>query len=194
MAKKENSSLLEEFLDNIESVPVDLVNALLKSTSDEDEKNIINALGPTLIDQFKEINRTLSESVKKVPRQSLNEVETYLRISSGVSLVKNFKIILPSVGSPTGKIGIAKIIEQIKKLIDFIVDKLLGKLLGKFLDWLKPIIELIDEIINAILSLGSLKMSNILSKLEQNYLAELTQLAKLQNAANNFVENDDEED
>jgi hypothetical protein len=189
MSKMESRTLLVEFLDNFEPIPVDLVNKLLKITSDENEKNIINALAPTLINQFKESKKYLMDLSVQASKQSLNEVETFLKISSGISLAKNIKILLPSIPSPVGIIGLVKIIEQIKKVLEKIFE-LLSITLPK---WVILLIDLIDEIINAMLSLGSLKMSNILSRLEVNYLAELTQVAKLEKAKSGIEEELEEE-
>lgn len=59
--------------------------------------------------------------------------------------------------------------------------------------WLDGLLNIIDEIFDAIFSAGSAKMASTLSVQEQNYLSELTQLAKLQQA-NQFKYQDDEDE
>ncbi|WP_405225200.1 hypothetical protein [Dokdonia sp. Asnod1-B02] len=96
----------------------------------------------------------------------------------------------PSIGSLVGKLGIDRIIKEIKKIIYTILD-MIGIKLPK---WLDKIINLIDEIIAFILSGGSSKMMTTFSIQEQNYLNELTQLAKLEQAHQfKFQEDEDEE-
>jgi hypothetical protein len=188
--KKQNQSLLQEFLRTIEQIPSDIVTELLKVTSDEDEKNIINAFAPTLNNQFKEVSLYLNELSAKATKQKLSEVEKFLKISSSVSLAKNLKIALPSIGSIVGKLGIDGIIKEIKKIIMAIFD-ILGIKLPK---WVITLINLIDEIIADLFGGGSIKLKSALSQAEQNYLAELTQLAKLEKARNYKIEEEEEED
>lgn len=189
MAAK-NQTLLQEFLQTIEQIPSDVVAELLKVTVDEDGKNIINAFAPTLINQFKEISLHLNEMSTKATKQNLTEVEQFLKISSGVSLAKNLKIALPSIGSIIGKLGIDGIIKEIKKIILKIFELLQINLPL----WVDSIINLIDEIIADLFGGDSIKLKTALSQAEQNYLAELTQLAKLEKVRSYSVKDEDEND
>lgn len=189
--KDREPSLLREFLQSIEEVPKQIVEAILKVSENEDEKNVINAFAPALINQFRELSAVATERAGIVSRQKLNETEEFLRISSGNMLADNLKIALPSIGSVIGKMGIAGIVMEIKKIIEKIFVILGIKLSGKVWD----IINLIDEIIHDLFGGESIKLRNALSQMKQNYLAELTQLAKLEKASRfKFQEDDDDDD
>lgn len=54
--------------------------------------------------------------------------------------------------------------------------------------------ELIDEIINFILSIGSPRLANTLSRRHQDYLAELTRLEDLKRAQSWRNNNEEEEE
>jgi len=182
-------TLVQEFTELIEKIPADLISMALKISADEDEKAIINAFGPVLAVQFKELGSHLSEaSANSSPQQSA-EAEKFLRMSSGVTLANNFKIALPSLGSIVGKLGIDGIIKEIKKIITKLLEIFHINLPG----WVHDIVNLIDEIIADIAGLGSIKMKTALSQAEQNYLGELTQLARLKKATRDLSVDQDED-
>lgn len=183
-------SLLREFLRSIEEVPKQIVEAVLKVSENEDEKNVINAFAPAFVNQFRELSVAATERAGIVSRQKLNEAEDFLRISSGNILADNLKIALPSIGSVVGKLGIAGLVQEIKKVIKKLFEILHFRLPEQF--W--AIANLIDEILHNLLGLGSIKMRNALSDLERNFLTEVTQLAKLEKASQFQVQDDDDDD
>lgn len=192
MSERENVDrlLLNEFLQSIEKVPIQVVEALLQVTENEDEKNVINAFAPALTNQFRELSLAGFDRMGRVSPQKLNEAENFLKVSSGNLLTQNLKIALPSIGSFVGKLGIAGIIEEIKKIIKEIM-RILGIKLG---EKILAIINLIDEIFKHMFGGESMKLRNALSQMEQNYLAELTQLAKLEKASQFQFQDDDEDE
>lgn len=183
---KENKPLLQEFLDKFELIPLELSSALLQVTTDEDEKKIINALGPILVNQFKELSIYISESSAKSTLQHRQETEMFLKISSGVIAVDNIKLALPSIGSAVGKLGIVEIIHMIKKIIDKLIKNKPG--------WLVALLDIIDEIINTLFAGSSMKIKNMLSTAEQNFLKEIRLVALLEKVRenDNASEEDDE--
>lgn len=184
-------SLLREFLRSIEDVPKQIVEAVLKVSENEDEKNVINAFAPAFVNQFRELSVAATERTGIASRQKLNEAEDFLRISSGNMLADNLKLALPSVGSIVGKLGIAGLIQEIKKVIENLLEILGFRLPEKI--W--AIVNLIDELLHNVLGVGSIKTRNALSQMEQNYLAELTQLRKLEKASQfKFQEDEDDDD
>ena len=183
-------SLLKAFLGEFETFIGDMLKHALKAAEDEDEKDVISAFHPTLVSQVKELNAYALSSEKRASKQQKAEVAQLMKISSGVSLAKNGNGLLGSIGSAIGKLGISRIVKEIKKIIREIF-----KLLGiKFPRWLDGIFLLIDEIVDAILGAGSAKIASVLSRQEQNYLAELAQLEKLQQASSFRWDSDDDED
>ncbi|MBN8570964.1 MAG: hypothetical protein J0M18_15150 [Ignavibacteria bacterium] len=183
-------SLLSDFLLKFEQIPNDIIESLHKVTDDADEKNVINSFAPTLVNQFKELSSFVVEKSSRASSEGLRNSEQFLKISSGNSLVNNLKLSLPSIGSIVGKLGISGIIQEIKKIVMGILEAF-GITLPK---WLTKIINLIDEIINDLLGGGSIKMHTALSQKEQNYLAELTHLARLERASEFKYSDDEEED
>jgi hypothetical protein len=182
--------LLSSFLENLETVPKELIEALLHVSCDEDEKNVIHAITPAFVNQFKELSNFISEQACKCSKQSAANVEQFLKISSAKMLLEDLKIALPSIGSIVGKLGIDGIIKEIKKVIKEIL-KLFGVSLP---DWIDTLVNLIDEIIATIFGVTSAKLRITLSQIEQHYLAELTQLAKLQKATRALSTSEEDED
>ncbi|WP_396596431.1 hypothetical protein [Dokdonia sp. R86516] len=187
---KKSDNVLEQFLSEFETLVSGITEHALKNAEDEDEKAVIQSFAPSLNNQIFELNQFIRESAKKSSKQQERDVLEVLKISSGVSLAKNAKGMFPSIGSLVGKLGIDRIIKEIKKVIYAIIE-----LIGiKLPEWFDKIINLIDEIIAFILSGGSSRMMTTLSIQEQNYLNELTQLAKLEQAHQfKFQEDEDEE-
>lgn len=186
---KQEKTLLQDFLESLEQVPNDVVKAALRASADEDEKMIINSFAPTIINQFRELSLHITEMASFASRQKIADVEKLLKMTSGVSLVKNLKLALPSIGSIIGKLGIDGIIKEIKKIIRFLLEILHINLPN----WVDELIILIDQIFAAIFGGSSIKMKTALSQSEQNYLAELTQFSKLQKATRGLHEEIEEE-
>lgn len=169
--KNQPQSLLHEFLKELETIPTQLTDALLNNATDEDEKNIINSVAPALKVQFQEISNSINESSKKFTRQDISNTEQFLKTSAALSITKSFKMALPSIGSLFGKLGLQEIIFAIKKII--------RALFKKMPDWLNTLLDIIDEIINMLFGKDSAKTKNILSMAEQNFLKEITLVARL---------------
>lgn len=188
--KNSKKTLLNDFLSKIEKIPNEISEALLNSTSEADESNVIKSLIPVLTNQFAELTKFITEQTAKSSAQGLAQAERFMQISSGNMLADNMKLALPSIGSIVGKLGIDGIVKEIKKII-----KELLRLIGISLpDWVDAILTLIDEILNILFGLGSPKNRIMFSQIEQNHLAELTQLAKLQKATKNISNQDEDEE
>ena len=187
---KKTDGQLDVFLSGFQDLTSQIVEQAFKQANDEDEKAVIKAFSPTLVNQVTELNNFILENASKSSRQQKSEVEQVLKVTSGISLVQNVKGIFPSIGSTLGKLGISRIIKEIKKIIRIILDAL-GINLPT---WLDGLLNIIDEIFDAIFGAGSSKLATTLSIQEQNYLAELTQLAKLQQANQFKYQDDNEED
>ena len=183
--KNENKSLLSEFSKELETVSDLLVAALNNNAQDEDEKNIINSLAPTLKNQFLELSSSIQSFTQKLTKQGSADVEQLLKSSAALDLTKSLKLALPSIGSLFGKLGIQEIIFAIKKIIRAIFGDKLPK-------WLDSVLNIIDEIINTLFGGDSPKVKNILSMAEQNFLKEITLVAKLNQV--NFQRHDGEDD
>lgn len=174
----QGKNLLTEFLNRFEQLPADITTALINVSSNADEKNILTSLSPVLNNQFKEISLKVAELSTKADKQSLEEVDEVLKVSSALPLLNSAKLALPSIGSLIGKLGIDEIVKAIKKIIRKIFEILKKELPA----WLDAVFLVIDEIINMLFGSDSQKARTLFSETEQNFLKELTQLAKLENA------------
>ncbi|UOX32987.1 hypothetical protein LXD69_13185 [Flavobacterium sediminilitoris] len=189
-SETKSNNVLEQFLNDFLDLTSGYTKKAIDYANDEDEKAVIRAFSPTLISQVTELNKYVKESVEQSSRQQIKEVNQIINITSGISLVQNAKGIFPSLGSLFGKLGLSRIVKEIKKIFRMILEAL-GIKLPK---WLDALLNIIDEIFDAIGSAGSAKLATTFSIQEQNYLAELTQLAKLQQANQfRFLENDEDE-
>lgn len=176
--KNQAETLLSEFLSGFEQIPADITTALSDISSDADEKNIISAIAPSLISQFRGLSVSINEFAAKADKQSHEEVTQLLKVSSGVPLLNSLKLSLPSIGSLVGKLGIAEIVRGIKKIIRKIFE-LLNK---KMPVWLDAVLLIIDEIIDMIFGKDSQKAMNMFAGAELNFLKQITQLTHLENA------------
>lgn len=187
---KKSDGQLEVFLSEFQELTSKTVEQALKQADDEDEKAVIRAFSPTLINQVSELNNFIRLNAEKSSRQQKSEVEQVLKVTSGVSLAQNAKGLFPSIGSVLGKLGLSRIIKELKKIVRMILETF-GIKLPK---WIDALLNIIDEIFDAIFGANSAKMATTLSIQEQNYLAELTQLAKLQQANQFKYQDDSDED
>lgn len=186
---KKSENQLEAFLSGFQELAIETTKQALQRAKDEDEKAVIAAFSPALINQVAELNNFIREKASNSSRQETAQIEQVLRVTSGVSLVQNAKGIFPSLGSIVGKLGLSRIVKEIKKIVRAILD-----LFGILPKWFDALANLIDELFDAIFGAGSAKLATVLSIQEQNYLAELTQLAKLQQANQFRYQNDSDED
>lgn len=186
---KQSKTLLQDFIDSLEQIPNDLLNAARKASTNEDEKAVISAFAPSFTNQFKELSAHLAEVSAGASPQKLADAEKLLKMSSGVPMAQNLKLALPSIGSIFGKLGIDGIIKEIKKIIKFLLEIFHINLP----DWVDQLSIIIDEILNDILGGDSIKMKTALSQSEQNYLAELTHHARLQKATRDLRVTNEEE-
>ncbi|QTD38726.1 hypothetical protein JL193_05515 [Polaribacter batillariae] len=191
MEKNQNKKgLLSEFLTNMEKIPNQITDSLIKFSDDEDEKNVINTYSSALNNQFKELSNYIEEQRQKTTKQAQLDTEQYLKIASPNLMINNMKLSLPSIGSIVGKLGIDGIVKEIKKIVKEILN-IFGIKLPK---WIDGLLLLIDEIIGILFGGGSPKLRVAFSQIEQAYLGELTQLARLQKATNNLSNDEDDMD
>jgi hypothetical protein len=170
--KIESKSLLIAFTKELENIPQLIVEALIKNANDEDEKNIIKSLTSTLKNQFLELSNSIKTYNDKLPLQASSDVEQLLKSSAAIDVTQSLKLALPSIGSLIGKLGIQEIVFAIKKIVRAIFGDRIPR-------WLDTVLNVIDEILNMLFGGDSAKVKNILSMAEQNFLKEITLVAKL---------------
>jgi hypothetical protein len=184
------TDLLSKFLGDLEQLPRIMIDGMLNQAGNEDEKVVIRALGGTLQNQFSELVGFIREQGgDRLSVQQRQESEQVLRLSAAGSLIASGSGLATSLGPQVAKIGLAGIVKEIKKIIP----KLLEAFGIKIPKWLDVLLTVIDELLNLFLSTGSPSLAGTLSRMEQDYLAELTHLSRLQRENELRAERDNEE-
>ena len=172
---KKDASLINQFAQNLMTIPDDILTGALNAMEDEDGKLIIQAYSKAFKNQFQSLGRLLLDQEKKISKEILRGAEEMLSVTAGVELSNEIKPLTKNLSSNIAKIGLVGIIQMIKKIIKWLIKFIFKRLPA----WINDLIDLIDEILNEFFGIGSPKLANVLSLKEQNYLSELTKLAIL---------------
>lgn len=183
------TDLLSPFLRDLEKLPGIMVEGMLNQAENEDEKVVLRALGGTLQSQFSELVGFIRERGGRLSAQQKQESDQVLRLSSAGSLIASGSGLSANLGTQVAKIGLAGIIKEIKKIVPMLLEAF-GIKIPK---WLDALLTVIDELVNLFLSTGSPGLAGILSRMEQDYLKELGDLARLQRERRLQTESDNEE-
>jgi len=185
----EKTSIIDDFFDEFEGFVKSFVQSAQKSAEDEDERALINTLGPTSVSQVGELKSFVLERAHRASSAQRKEAEVALKMSSGVQLAKNAKGLLGNIRSFIGSLGIGKIFEELKKIVRLIIEAFGWAIPA----WLETLFVLIDEILEAILGAKSQKLANALSRQAQNYLGEITHLERLKAAKVDGMDDDSDD-
>jgi len=173
--QNEGKSAVRVFAENLPQIPDEIINGLLKVTKDEDGRVIINAYAVVLQKQFAAVSCLILENADSMSKEKSRVAEELLQVTCGADLLDQVKVLSENLGSGTSKIGLAGLIQMIKKVIKWLIKNVFKKIPL----WLNEFIDLLDEILHELFGIGSPKLANILARKEQNYLAQLTKLAVL---------------
>lgn len=175
------AALLDEFIEGLIVLPDVIVkNAqrIAKANEDQDEWQLIDGFSIPLKETMTQTANLIKQAQSSATASELDAADTMLRTMGSSALVQQSQKMALNIGSFVGKLGMAQIVQLIKKLIDWVLD-----LLGWRPPWLKKLIDLIDEILNALLGGGNARYTHALSVREQDYLNELTALANYEAAS-----------
>lgn len=184
-------SELDRFLTRFVELTAQVSKGMLAQSTDADEKELIAAYAKPLNSQVAQLSDYLRQRARSASAQVIEDIGTVLRLTAADALTEGGMRVAKNLASQKAKIGISDIIALIKKIILAIAEMLHINLP----DWFHALLELIDEIINFLLSIGLLKLASALSKRHQDYMAELTQMKRLQRASawrSNTEDQDDE--
>jgi hypothetical protein len=170
------TDLLAKFLSDLAQLPKPMLEGMLNQAENEDEKVVLRNLGETLTSQFSELAGFLREGSGRLSAQQRQESEQVLRLSSAGFMFLNINSMAGNLAPQVAKMGVVGIIGEIKKIIRMLLEAF-GITLPK---WLETLFLLIDQLVNLFFSTGSPALATTLSRMEQDYLAELTQLSRLQ--------------
>jgi hypothetical protein len=185
-------SELNKFLTGFVELTSQIPNGILAQSTDPDEKGLVAAYAAPLNQQVGQLTDYIRQKASTTSKQGLEEIGTILRMMAANTLVENGMRVAQNLTSQKAKIALSDIINLIKKIIRTII-QIFGITVP---DWFWPLIELIDEIINFLISLGLIRLASTLSRRHQDYMSELTHLMRLQREsalANINGEDEDEE-
>jgi len=166
---------LGEFLEALKKLPASVEKGMLSVVQDDDEAAVVSAYAAPLKKQVAELCDYISEKASGASRRATSEVADVLRIGSAMTLVAQANSLSANPAADSARFGIAGLFDMIKKVLMSILE-----IFGiKLPSWLISIFDLINEIARWLLSGGNSRLQGELSKSNQNYLAELTQLARL---------------
>lgn len=181
---------LDKFLTQFVDLTSQISRGMLDQSTDADERELITAYAEPLNEQVSQLGDYIRLAARGTSKQVIEEIGTVLRLTAADSLTKSGVRISQNLSSQKAKIAISDIIKLIKKIIRALFEIFhIPKP-----RWLEPLLELIDEIVDFLVSIGVLKLAHTLSKRHQDYMAELTQMSLLQRATTTGNQDEEEED
>jgi hypothetical protein len=182
---------LSAFLAELEKLPQATVAGMLKQTEDADEKEVIRSLGATLENQVSQMSGYLRELAGRLSLQQRQELDLALRLAAAGSVVSSALQLAGKLASPAVKLSLGGIFRENKKILIIILEVIFaGRLPGWILWWFL----LVDEHYDRLLSVGSSRLAAALSRMEQEFLAEVTQATRWVRESQRFNSTEDEED
>jgi hypothetical protein len=183
---------LNKFLTGFVELTSQIPNGILAQSTDPDDKALVAAYAAPLNEQVGRLTDYIRQKAGSTSKQGLEEIGAVLRMMAANTLVENGMRVAQNLTTQTAKIALSDIINLIKKIIRVII----AIFNITVPNWFWPLIELIDEIINFLISLGLIRLASTLSRRHQDYMSELTHLMRLQREAalaGNNGEDEDEE-
>ena len=181
---------LTQFLQSLPGFAARIEKGMLAHSDDEDAANVITAYSAAFKQQVTELSGYVQERAGKASQQARSEAARIMKLTSGNVLVERGLGISDNLASPTSRISISGIFELIKKILKAIL-AIFNITLPR---WLDKLLELLDEILNFLLSAGQPRLANVLSRQHQDFLSEQTQLARLERESAWRYEARDEEE
>ena len=178
------SSELEQFLTQFTQLPKQMIEGIKKSTTDEDYRAVSTNFLIPLQEQFDGIASFLRENIENESENTKSEINQLVIKSAGISMTKSAQKISLNLKSIFSKLGLNRIIKEIKKLIFFILDLINAP------KWIRKILLIIDQILNDLLGWDLPETEKeVLSMYEQAFYKELA----AQNIYLNTIQRDDNE-
>jgi hypothetical protein len=168
-------SIFQQLLSSLDAAPKQITDAMIRQTTDEDQKNVINACGDALREQVQGLTSHLRDGWSRLGPQGQAEVSRVIGMSGSTALFAGLDALAKNLNSTTAKIATSGFIKELKKLI-ILLFWLIFHTIPK---WLIILLVLIDEILDRQLSVGNPALGNTLSRQHQDYLHEQILMARL---------------
>ena len=184
--------LLDEFIDSLGVIASAIAENAMRFASDggdPEEVHLVRSFSVPLIETMTQTGNLLRTTQQAASANERQSAESMLRTMGSSALVAQTKSLAQSIKGFIGKLGLIQIIQLIKKLIRWLFD-----LFNIHIRWLDKLIDLIDEILNALLGGGNAKYAHAFSVREQDYFGELTALANYEAARARLRDSADSEE
>ena len=157
---------------------VDVYGATIKSVVPEsDSVAVVDTLSGVAKTQVRGLATFTSDSYRQSSSALRKEADVFFERMGGEELMRGALAITPKVSSVQALLGISKIIELIKKIIYFILGLLFPHGVPK---WIINIIEILDEIIDALLGQRSQKAQHEANQNSIDFLQAMRALRQLE--------------
>ena len=179
-------SRIDDFIGGLRDLPKAIVKGARRAAQqrgDDDAVKIVDVYGPVLIDSMARTADLLAEGKRRADKVMIEDAERMFSTMASDTLMRQAGEMAASQGSFPRALGMAQIVQLVKKLIDWLIQTF-----DFGFDWIKKLIDFIDEVLNAMLGGGNSRATHELSLREQDYLKELTALATLEAASVQRVE------
>jgi hypothetical protein len=168
-------SIFQQLLSSLDAAPKQITDAMIRQTTDEDQKSVINACGDALREQVQGLTSHLRDGWSRLGPQGQAEVSRVIAMSGSTALFAGLDSLAKNLNSTTAKIATSGFIKELKKLI-ILLFWLIFHTIPK---WLIILLVLIDEILDRQLSVGNPALGSTLSRQHQDYLHEQILMARL---------------
>lgn len=155
-----------------------VAQAMRAVTTEPADDVVIAALAGPLSIQVGSIRDYLLALAADAPAPVLEQVEALLGRTAAIALTESARLVSNNLSLPTTKIAFGDLFEMIKKVLLALLN-IFGIDLG---DWVTKLLDLIDEILNFLLSIGSARLARTLSQRQRDAMESLTKLAYLEMA------------
>ena len=174
-----SSDLLAPFLAQVRELPGTMLKGSLPHAANDDERRLMDQLAGVFTAQINELTSYVEGLSRKAGSAQTADAQQFLRLAAAGPLASSGMSVAGDLASPVARIGLGGIIQEIKKIL-----KVLVEIFNIHLpSWFWSLVNLIDEILNKFLGIGSPSTSRILSEAEQGFLAEMAGVVRLEAAS-----------
>jgi hypothetical protein len=180
---------LDKFLGMTEQFVANLSFGATAAAADSDAREIVMGLCSTVTAQFQEVAVYIKSETAKLGPALKSEAARILRLQGADTLLSSNLLSARQINSTEKVMGLAGIIREVKKILGMLLE-----ILNIKPKWWDKLVNLIDELINLILSLLFPSLAKSLSDAEVSYLQELRAVRRLESADNSRGTRNDDDD
>jgi hypothetical protein len=173
------SPLLEEFLITTGDLIPRVAEVMRGQTREPSDHVLITALAGPLTIQVTRLAEYLRSLAADAPAPVIAQVNAVLERTAAIPVSQSARLVAENLSSVTTKIAFGDLFELIKKIILELLEKVFDIDVA---DWVISLFDIIDELVNFLLSLGLFRVSHMMSRRQQDAMETLTKMARLETA------------